>query len=159
MPTFPYHFPCFADGLVLVYVSVFGGLLLLDFIHDGINGNAEASHAWQVADGYVELQSVVPPRVFRATAALAAHRRLAEQLCAVEEPRPHLDLGVGREVSMSKGGSAVILLFNLSQPASVFRVNVIIKREVWGSSKVKLDHLICPLVAGRRIKVVSPFSI
>lgn len=119
VPTLPYHFPCFADGLVLVYVSVFGGLLLLDFIHDGINGNAEASHARQVADGYVELQSVVPPRVFRAAAALAAHRRLTEKLCAVEEPRPHLDLEAGREVSMSRGGSAVILLFNLGQLASV----------------------------------------
>lgn len=40
-----YHFSCFADGLVLVNVSVFGGLLLLDLIHDGIDGKAEAGHA------------------------------------------------------------------------------------------------------------------
>lgn len=45
-----YHFPCFADGLVLVYVRIFGGLLLLDLIHDRIDGKAEAGHARQVTD-------------------------------------------------------------------------------------------------------------
>lgn len=40
-----YHFSCFADGLVLVNMSIFGGLLLLDLIHDSIDGKAEAGHA------------------------------------------------------------------------------------------------------------------
>lgn len=88
-----YHFPCFADGLVLVYVSIFGRLLLFDFVHDGIDGKAEAGHARQVTDGEVKLQRAVFPRVVRASAALTAHRRLAQQLRAVEEPRPNLDLG------------------------------------------------------------------
>ncbi len=88
-----YHFPCFADGLVLVYVGIFGGFLLLDLIHDSIDSKAEAGHAWQVTDGEVKLQRAVFPRVVWASAALAAHRWLAQQLCAVEEPCPHLDLG------------------------------------------------------------------
>ena len=58
-----YHFPCFADGLVLVYVSIFGGLLLFDFIHHSVDGKAEAGHARQVADGDVKLQRAVLPRV------------------------------------------------------------------------------------------------
>lgn len=87
-----HHFSRFADGLVLVYVGIFSGLLFLDLIHDGINGKAEAGHAWQVADWYVELQRSIPPGVFGAAAALAAHRRLAQQLGAVEESCPHLDL-------------------------------------------------------------------
>lgn len=91
-----YHFPCFADGLVLVCVEVFGGLLLLHLVHDGVDGEAEAGHARQVAHREVELQRAIIPRVVRAAAALAAHRRLAEQLRAVEEPRPHLDLADGR---------------------------------------------------------------
>lgn len=98
-PAASHHFPRFADGLVLVDVGVFGGLLLLDLIHDGVNGKAEAGHARQVADRYVELQRGVPPGVFGAAAALAAHRRLAEQLGAVEEPRPHLDLEADGGVS------------------------------------------------------------
>lgn len=58
-----HHFACFADGLVLVYVSVFGGFLLLDLIHDGVDGEAEARHARQVADGELKLQRGVFPRV------------------------------------------------------------------------------------------------
>lgn len=60
---FSYHFPCFADGLVFVDVSIFGGLLLLDLIHDGIDSKAEAGHARQVTDGDVKLQCAVLPRV------------------------------------------------------------------------------------------------
>lgn len=44
-------------------MSIFGGLLLLDLIHDGIDGKAEAGHARQVTDGEVKLQRVVFPRV------------------------------------------------------------------------------------------------
>lgn len=107
-----YHFPCFADGLVLVYVSVFGGLLLLDFIHDGVDGKAEAGHARQVADGEVKLQRAVFPCVVRASAALAAYRRLAQQLCAVEETRPHLDLGVtGWHEEGQQGCRGIIYIF------------------------------------------------
>lgn len=58
-----YHFPCLADGLVLVYVSVFGGFLLLDFIHDSVDSEAEAGHAWQITDRDVKLQCAVFPRV------------------------------------------------------------------------------------------------
>lgn len=88
-----YHFACLADRLVLVYVSVFGGFLLLYFIHDSIDGEAEASHTWQVTDGEFKLQRGVFPRVVRAHGALAAHRRLTQKLCSMEEPSPHLDLG------------------------------------------------------------------
>lgn len=35
-----YHLPRLADSWVFVYVSIFGGLLLLDLIHDGIDGEA-----------------------------------------------------------------------------------------------------------------------
>lgn len=41
-----HHFASFADGLVLVYVSVFGGFLLLYFIHDRIDSETEARHTW-----------------------------------------------------------------------------------------------------------------
>lgn len=58
-----YHFPCLADGLVLVLMSILGGLLLLDLIHDSIDGKAEAGHARQVTDGYVKLQFAVSPCV------------------------------------------------------------------------------------------------
>lgn len=87
-----YHFACFADSLVLVYVSVFGGFLLLDFVHDSVDGEAEASHTWQIADGQLKLQRGVFPRVVRAPAALAAHGGLTQKLCPMEEPSPHLDL-------------------------------------------------------------------
>lgn len=50
-----YHFARLADGLVLVDVGVLGGLLLLDLVHDGVDGKAEAGHARQVAHGNVEL--------------------------------------------------------------------------------------------------------
>lgn len=87
-----YHFACFADSLVLVYVSVFCGFLLLYFIHDGINGEAEASHTWQVTDGQFKLQCGVFPCVVRASAALTAHCGFTQKLCSVEEASPHLDL-------------------------------------------------------------------
>lgn len=58
-----HHFPCFADSLIFVYVSVFGGLLLLDLIHDSIDGKAETGHAWQIRDKDIKLQSVVFPQV------------------------------------------------------------------------------------------------
>lgn len=74
-------------------MSVFGGLLLLHLIHDSVDGEAEAGHAWQVTDGDVELQCAVFPRVIRASAALAAHCGFAQQLCTVEEACSHLDLG------------------------------------------------------------------
>lgn len=90
--TVSHHFSRFADGLVLVD-WVFGGLLLFDLIHDGVNGKAEAGHARQVADRDVELQRGVTPGVFGAAAALTAHCGLAQQLSAMEEPRSHLDLG------------------------------------------------------------------
>lgn len=87
-----YHLPRLTDGRVFVCVSVFGGLLLLDLIHDGVDGEAEAGHAWQIANRDVKLQCAVLPGVLRAPVALTAHRRLTEQLGAMEEPRPHLDL-------------------------------------------------------------------
>lgn len=96
-------------------MSIFGGLLLLDLIHDGIDGKAEAGHARQVTDGEVKLQRAVFPRVVRAPAALAAHCWLTQQLRAVEEPRPHLDLGGWGEVGMQRGTNGVIFLFNLLQ--------------------------------------------
>lgn len=110
--TVSYHFPCFADGLVLVYVGIFGGLLLLDLIHDGIDSKAEAGHAWQVTDGEVKLQRAVFPCVVWASAALAAHRRFAQQLCAVEEPRSHLDLG---DVGMSKSSKDIVSYSSFAQ--------------------------------------------
>lgn len=58
-----HHFSCFPDGLVLIAMSVSGGLLLLNLIHDGVDGEAEARHAWQVTDGDVKLQRVLLPRV------------------------------------------------------------------------------------------------
>lgn len=74
-------------------MSIFGGLLLLHLIHDGVDGKAEAGHARQITDGDVELQRAVLPRVIRASAALAAHRGFTQQLCTVEEACSHLDLG------------------------------------------------------------------
>lgn len=95
-----YHFACFADSLVLVYVSVFGGFLLLYFIHDSVDGEAEASHTWQIADGELKLQCGVFPRVVWAPAALAAHCGLTQKLCPMEEPSPHLDLKTMDQVIM-----------------------------------------------------------
>lgn len=74
-------------------MSISSGLLLLDLIHNGIDGDAEAGHARQVIDKDVKLQCVFFPGVIRSSAALAAHCRLAQQLSAVEEPCPHLHLG------------------------------------------------------------------
>lgn len=103
-----YHFACFADSLVLVYVSVFGGFLLLDFVHDSVDGEAEASHTWQIADGQLELQRGVFPRVVRAPAALAAHGGLTQKLCPMEEPSPHLDLRQWMELLRRKKKSKTI---------------------------------------------------
>lgn len=88
-----YHFSCFADGLVLIYMSISSGLLLLDLIHNGVDGEAKAGHAWQVTDRDVKFQCAFFPSVVRTSAALAAHCWLAQQLSAVEEPCPDLDLG------------------------------------------------------------------
>lgn len=73
-------------------MSVFGGLLLLHLIHDGIDGKAEAGHARQVADRKLKLQRAMFPPVVRAPAALAAHCCLAQELCAMEQASPHLHL-------------------------------------------------------------------
>ena len=94
-------------------MSVFGGLLLLDLVHDGVDGEAEAGHARQVTDGEVELQRAVFPRVVGAPAALAAHCRLAQQLRAVEEPRPHLDLGGMEGLVCVEGGWAARVYSNI----------------------------------------------
>lgn len=58
-----YHFACFADSLVLVDMCVFGGFLLLYFIHDSIDSETEASHTWEVTDRELKLQRSVFPRV------------------------------------------------------------------------------------------------
>lgn len=74
-------------------MRVSSGLLLLDLIHNSIYGEAEAGHAWQVTDRNVKFQCAFFPSVVRTSTALAAHCWLAQQLSAVEEPGPHLDLG------------------------------------------------------------------
>lgn len=88
-------------------MSVSGGLLLLDLIHDGVDGKAKAGHARQVTDRDVKLQGAFFPRVVRTAAALAAHCRFAQQLSAMEEPRPHLDLGGQQGLLCIERGSSI----------------------------------------------------
>lgn len=58
-----HHFPRLADGLILVDVWIFGGLLLLNLVHHGIDSKTKAGHAGQVTNGDFKLHCVVFPRV------------------------------------------------------------------------------------------------
>lgn len=102
-----HHFPRLANSLVFVQVCVLGWLLFLHFVHNSVNGKAEAGHSGQVTNSDVKFQCFVP-HMLRSTAALTADCCLTQQLCTMKEPCSNLDLLIAK--SQKKFWPTLLLL-------------------------------------------------